>query len=221
MILIDIPLPSITWSALKTIYAYIRSKLKIDVLFESGAENPSINVVRDILMVRYVLSIETHGLPKIYPAVVFHHFKGIGEVKKKTVTPSTYGIISEACKLILYTNELRSNSKDPLHVDFEIKIDPTIFYEKTFPSNQVIDATNTSCHVICTNKNNFKLDHIPIFIEKHLGYTLSVIDISILDPATQNKIDAINPTAIRKSDEGIKWYTAFKENETVHFLVET
>jgi len=217
----EIPLPNITWTILKELYTSIMNTTKIDIQFIKDDNNPSIKIVQNIVMLKYKLLVETHGAPLFYPNVYFSHFKGIGIVNKTSLTPSTIGEIDSSFKLVIHKDELPARSQIHLYVDFEIQINPIEYYKINFLNSDKLDRAHPKCRILCSNDNNFPLENIPIEISKDYSQSLSDVKIFVLDSKTHKKLDEVDPIAIRKGDEYIKWYTSINRQESILFLIES
>ena len=221
----EIPIPSISWGTLsKFAYKailYFGNRLKIDVEFDQGPKNPFIIMSYEMAQVKYQLTIRTHGLPKLQPNVIFTKIKNLGDVVKKTVSPSSIGDVNGSMRLKLYKSELPSDSAIPVDVNFEIKIDSRRFVTLNFSRGQdTLSESNTEIEVLCTNECDFDLEQIMLKVKKDRNLQIKDLKIFVLDKITHNKQKKINARAIIKGDDEVKWLTRLGEKESLLFKLE-
>ena len=215
------PIPSIVWTIGSKIISYIIEKLKIDITFEKTARNPTIKVVRDTALIKYQLVICTHGIPKKYPKVTFSKVRGMGELLKKTVSPSNFGEVDGSLRLKLYTHEIPPDSEINIYVDFEVKVSLEHIINKDYMGANVLDSAHQEIEVLCSNNFNFPLEQVPVVVEKNERENLSSLRVLIIDRRSHNVIEELDSMATRKGDEYVKWYSSFKPNESILFKVVT
>ena len=218
--MIEFPPPSISWKLISSGITQIINRLKIDVDFEKAPYNPFITVAYDIARVRYQLIVRTHGWPRIQPEVIFTRIKGLGEVKNKAVSPSGWGEVNGSMRLKLYKNDLPSSSELFLNVDFDIKINTDDLVTMVFSEGrETIDENNTEIEVLCTNTCDFPLEQIVLVVRKASSFQATNVRVFILDKSSHQEKGEVNPMAIKKGDDYIKWTTRFDRQESLLFKV--
>jgi hypothetical protein len=216
----EIPLPSIFWGAISKISVMLVNRLKIDVTLEKTENNPSIMVAYDIARVRYQLTLRTNGWPMRQPNVVFAKVKTLGQVIKSAVSPSGLGEINGSMRLKLFKNELPAKSEIFVNIDFEVKIATDYLVKMDFSQNQaVLDKDHTDIEVLCTSNCDFALEQIFVTVRKDPTFRADNLRIFILDKSSHQVISKVDPIAIRKGDDYIKWITRFSPQESLLFKI--
>ena len=209
----------ISWSLIGKILPHILRKIKIDVDFDRTERNPSIRVIRDIAYIKYQLILRTHGWPIKQPRVTFVKVKEMGDILKKTLSPSNFGEIDSSLRLHLHTHEIPKESEIFLNADFEVKVDPENMINKNFMGSDILDGLHPEIEVLCSNNFNFPLDQVPIVVRKDVSMQLASVEVLILDQQSHNTISSVDPRAIRKGDEYVKWHTSFGPSTSILFKV--
>lgn len=213
-------LPTIYWSLLSRIAVKFINRLKIDVTFEKSPKNPYIIVAYDTARVRYQLVVRTYGWPMWQPDVNFAKIKTLGNVVKKAVSPSSLGEVNGSLRLKLYKSEIPAASEFSLNVDFEIRINTEDLVSMDFSEDRkILDRSNTEIEVLCTNNCDFALEQIFLKVKKDPTFQIDNPKVFILDKSSHQKLSEVNPIAIKKGEEYIKWLTRLDSRESILFKV--